>query len=366
MTKVRARQLGLKFPGITGRYNAITDVEGVLVGYHTIDGVSRDGKRIKTGVTAILPRGYQSEPQPVWAGCHALNGNGEMTGGHWIRDGGYFVGPVCLTNTHSVGIVHHAAVRWIVEHYHNIWQLNHLWAMPVVAETYDGVINDINGLHITEEDALAALNSATGGILAEGNIGGGNGMICYGFKGGTGTASRRFTVEGKDYTLGALVQANYGQREWFELFGVPVGKLMPEIPSGLERERGSIITILATDAPLMPHQLQRLARRAGLGIAKSGSPGGNNSGDIFLAFSTANAAPLPQLAGMHQSFEYLNDECFDALYLAAVESTHEAVINAMLTAEDAVMQRPAGICKAIDAQVLYQLIKQMNPAAVEA
>ncbi|KAA9003282.1 P1 family peptidase [Affinibrenneria salicis] len=365
MTKLRARQLGLKFPGVTGKYNAITDVSGVLVGYRTIDAVSHDDKLIKTGVTALLPRGYQTEPQPVWAGCCALNGNGEMTGAHWIKDGGYFVGPVCLTNTHSVGTVHQAAVKWMLSQYQAAWQANHLWAMPVVAETYDGVINDINGLHVTQDDALSALTSARDGALAEGNVGGGNGMICYGFKGGTGTSSRCFTLDGRQYTLGALVQANYGQREWFELLGVPVGALLTDpLPAGLERERGSIIVVLATDAPMMPHQLQRLARRAGLGIAKSGSPGGNNSGDIFLAFSTANAGALPQLAQTHRAFQYLNDEVFDTIYQAAVDSTHEAVINAMLAAEDAPMQKPQGICRAIDPQALYQLVKRRNPAAL--
>lgn len=365
MSKPRARQLGLRFAGQTGIHNAITDVPGVLVGYQTINGMSHTKKQIKTGVTAILPRGYQTEPEPVWAGYHSLNGNGEMTGTHWIKDGGYFVGPVCLTNTHSTGTVHQAAVRWMIEQYHETWDRHHLWAMPVVAETYDGVINDINGLHVTVDDALAALNAAHAGPLAEGNIGGGNGMICYGFKGGTGTSSRCFCIDGENYTLGALVQANYGQRSWFNLFGVPVGKIMDaELPEALTRERGSIIVVLATDAPIMPHQLQRLARRAGLGISQSGSPGGNNSGDIFLAFSTANAAPLPQISEAHLSFRYLNDECFDEIYLAAVESTHEAVINAMLAAEDSAMQKPQGICKAIDPQALYNLLKAENPSAV--
>ncbi|MCL2893400.1 P1 family peptidase [Brenneria tiliae] len=365
MSKTRARQLGLRFDGPTGAHNAITDVPGVMVGYRTINGVSSGGKQIKTGVTALLPRGYQREPQPVWAGCHALNGNGEMTGTHWIKDGGYFVGPICLTNTHSTGTVHQAAVRWMIEQYRETWERHHIWAMPVVAETYDGVINDINGLHVTVDDALAALNYAHGGPLAEGNVGGGNGMICYGFKGGTGTSSRRFAIDGEEYTLGALVQANYGQRSWFSLFGVPLGTLLDdELPEALRQERGSIIVILATDAPMMPHQLQRLARRAGLGISQSGSPGGNNSGDIFLAFSTANAAPLPQVAQAHQSFRYLNDECFDPIYQAAVASTHEAVINAMLAAEDAAMQKPQGICKAIDPQALYTLLQAANPLAV--
>lgn len=358
MAKLRARELGLPMPGKTGPNNAITDVPGVLVGYQTLDAVAANGKRVKTGVTAILPRGYQSEPQPVWAGFHAVNGNGEMTGTHWIEHGGYFVGPMCITNSHSVGIVHHAATRWTINHFADAWQAEHLWAMPVVAETYDGVINDINGQHVTEADALAAINSATSGALAEGNIGGGNGMICYGFKGGTGTASRILEIDGQNYTFGVLVQANHGQRKWLKVLGTPVGERWQEAaPNGLDRERGSIIVVVATDAPLLPHQLKRVAQRAGLGIGLGGTPGGNNSGDIFLAFSVANPRPLPQLAQARQSLEYLSDECFDAIYLATVQATEEAVLNAMLAAEDAPMQKPEGICPAIDGERLLAMMQ---------
>ncbi|ARU89841.1 P1 family peptidase [Pseudomonas sp. M30-35] len=361
MAKLRARELGLPMPGKTGPNNAITDVPGVLVGYQTINAVAANGKQVKTGVTAILPRGYQSEPQPVWAGFHALNGNGEMTGTHWVEHGGYFVGPMCITNTHSVGIVHHAATRWIINHYADAWQAEHLWAMPVVAETYDGVINDINGQHVTEADALAAINSATRGEIAEGNVGGGNGMICYGFKGGTGTASRSLEIDGQNYTFGVLVQANHGQRKWFKVLGTPVGERWEDAaPKGLERERGSIIVVIATDAPLLPHQLKRLAQRAGLGIGLGGTPGGNNSGDIFLAFSVANPRPLPQLTQTRLNLEYLNDECFDAIYLAAVQATEEAVLNAMLAAEDAPMQKPEGVCPAIDGERLRAMIQAQS------
>ena len=324
----------------------------------TLDYVADNGKLVKTGVTAILPRGRESEPQPVWAGFHALNGNGEMTGTHWIEHGGYFVGPVCITNTHAVGTVHQAATRWIIHQYGDVWQAEHLWAMPVVAETYDGVINDINGLHVTEADALAALDTASNGPIAEGNIGGGNGMICYGFKGGTGSSSRIFTVDGQTYTLGALVQANHGQRTWFKVLGTPVGEHWGEdAPDGLDRERGSIIVVLATDAPMLPHQLKRLAQRAGLGIALGGTPGGNNSGDIFLALSVANPRPLPQLSPTRQSLDYLSDECFDAIYLAAVQATEEAVLNAMLAADDAPMQKPKGICRALDGERLMAMMR---------
>lgn len=357
MAKPRARELGLAVPGTTGPHNAITDVPGVRVGYRTLDYLADNGKRVKTGVTAILPRGYAREPQPVWAGFHALNGNGEMTGTHWIEHGGYFVGPLCITNSHSVGIVHHAATRWTLRQYAEAWDANHLWAMPVVAETYDGVINDINGQHVSEADALAALDDAQDGPIAEGNVGGGNGMICYGFKGGTGSASRLIELDGQRYTLGALVQANHGQRAWLKVLGVPVGERWGEdAPVGLERERGSIIVVLATDAPLLPHQLKRLAQRAGLGIALGGTPGGNNSGDIFIAFSVANPRPLPQLAPTRLNLDYLNDECFDALYLAAVQATEEAVLNAMLAAEDAPMQKPVGICRALDGERLRQVL----------
>lgn len=358
--KLRGRELGLPFPGITGTHNAITDVPGVRVGYTTIDRATPDPTRwAKTGVTAILPRGFAREPQPVWAGYHALNGNGEMTGTHWIDDGGYFVGPLCITNSHGVGMVHHATVRWMIEHYAERWQHNHLWAMPVIAETYDGVLNDINGLHVREEDALAAIDGAQDGPLAEGNVGGGNGMICYEYKGGTGTSSRRVRAGGEHYTLGALVQANHGIRDWLQVLGVPVGRALADdhrIPQ-LDAERGSIIVVLATDAPMMPHQLRRLAKRAALGIGRGGTPGGNNSGDIFLAFSTANPRPMPQFADTRQSFDYLNDEAFDPFYLAAVESVDEAIVNAMLAAEDAPTQRPGGhLCKALCAKTLVELV----------
>jgi len=357
--KRRAREWGLPLPGTPAALNAITDVPGVLVGYRTLDSLAKNGKRIKTGVTAILPRGYQSTPQPVFAGIHVLNGNGEMTGSHWIKHGGHFLGPVCISNTHAVGAVHQAAVRWMLSQYQTEFTEHHLWAMPVVAETYDGVINDINGLHVTEDDALAALNSAASGAIAEGNIGGGNGMICYGFKGGTGTASRLIEIDGQTYRLGALVQANHGSRAWFRVLGMPIGERWDEPePEGLTDERGSIIVILATDAPLLPHQLERLAQRAGLGLALGGTPGGNNSGDIFLAFSTANARPLPQLSPSQVQLDTLNDEYIDPLYLAAVQATEEAILNAMLAAEDAPMQKPEGLCRALCGKRLMQLLKR--------
>ena len=360
MTKPRGRDLGLPFPGETGPHNAITDVPGVEVGFRTRiegDGPLRQGHGpVRTGVTAILPLGHAPEPQPVWAGMYALNGNGEMTGTHWIHDGGYFVGPVCITNSHSVGMVHHAATKWIIRTYGEAWQAEHLWAMPVVAETYDGVLNDINGQHITEADALSALEAAAPGPVAEGNVGGGTGMICYEFKGGTGTASRRLAVDGETFFMGALVQANHGSRPWLTVLGRRVGEAMTN-DRMFATEQGSIIVILGTDLPMAPHQLRRLAKRAAIGIGRGGTPGGNNSGDIFLAFSTANRGPIPQLAGPRRSLETISDEAFDPIYQAAAEAIEEAVINAMLAAEDMTSLRPPGlICRAIDAERLRALV----------
>ncbi len=356
MTKPRAREL-LGFPGETGTFNAITDIPGVEVGFTTR--IEEDGP-VRTGVTAILPLGRSGEPQPVWAGLHALNGNGEMTGSHWIRDGGYLVGPVCITNTHSVGIVHHAAVRWMIRTYGETWRRAHLWAMPVVAETYDGVLNDINGQHVTEADALAALEGAAPGPVAEGNVGGGTGMIAYEFKGGTGTSSRRLGLAGDTFHVGALVQANHGTRPWFTVLGRRIGEKMMQ-DRLFDAEQGSIIVILATDIPMAPHQIERLARRATIGIGRGGTPGGNNSGDIFLAFSTANRGTLPQLSGPWRTMTVINDELTDPVYLAAVEAIEEAVLNAMLAAEDMTTLRPPGkVCRALDGEALVRLMAQSS------
>jgi len=362
MTKPRARDLGLDFEGTTGTLNALVDVPGVLVGVKTRiegDGPLVTGRGpVRTGVTAILPRGRDKEPQPVWAGLYALNGNGEMTGSHWVRDGGYFVGPVCITNTHSVGMTHHAAAQWIIRHYAKAWEQEHLWAMPVVAETYDGLLNDINGQHLRAEDALEAIDSATGEHVPEGNTGGGTGMVCYEFKGGTGTASRLVSLAGTTHVTGALVQANHGSRPWFTALGVPVGRHLTE-DRLLDTEQGSIIVILGTDAPLLPHQLERLARRAAIGIGRGGTPGGNNSGDIFLAFSTANPRPLMQLAEPRFSLECLNDEVLDDLYLGAVEAVEEAVLNALVAAEDMTTLRPPGkVCRAVDHDRLVEVMRR--------
>lgn len=336
--KMRARDLRIDLSGETGPLNAITDVAGIAVGYSTIiEETPRPGRRlpVRTGVTAVVPRVDATEPRPVYAGFHRFNGNGEMTGSHWIEDGGLFAGPVLITNTHSVGMVHHAAVRWMLERYASTYTHEELlWIMPVVAETYDGILSDINGQHVREEHVFEALQAASTGLPEEGCVGGGTGMIAYEWKGGTGTSSRRVDVAGKGYTVGALVQANHGIREWLTVAGVPVGReLAASSPrSNLPAERGSIIVVLATDVPLAPHQLKRLARRAALGIGRGGTPGGNSSGDLFLAFSTANDRPLAHKAAPVFSIEVMNDDLLDPVYLAAVESVEEAVLNAMIAA----------------------------------
>ncbi|MEW2914950.1 P1 family peptidase [Leisingera sp. JC11] len=351
-TKLRARELGLPFKGETGPYNAITDIEGLKIGFTTLTDPDRN---IRTGVTAILPRGDASEPKPVWSGQYALNGNGEMTGTHWINDAGYFVGPICITNTHSVGMVHHGATRWMLDTYADYFRKEHAWAMPVVAETYDGVLNDINGQNVTAEHAIGALSSAASGPVAEGSVGGGNGMICYEFKGGTGTASRRIEIGGETYTVAALVQANHGIRPWLNILGMPVGELMPE-DRILEQETGSIIVILATDAPLSPLSLRQVAKRAAIGIGRGGSPGGNNSGDIFLALSVANEQRMPQVEAALTTRTELNMELLDPFYLAAVECVEESVVNAIVAGEDVPSFKPEGrVCKGIDTARLKAL-----------
>ena len=360
----RARNLGLDFPGNPGPNNALTDVSGVQVGYTTLQSgegplVVGEGP-VRTGVTAILPRGHAAQPVPVFAGSYALNGNGEMTGTHWIRDGGSFLGPVCITNTHSVGVAHHASVRWMLDTYQADFHDRHMWAMPVVAETYDGVLNDINGQHVTEQHVRAALDSAVGGTVAEGNVGGGTGMICYEFKGGTGTSSRRVELDGRTYTVAALVQANYGIRPWFTVLGVPVGQHLDQDRINSEQELGSIIVVIATDAPMLPHQLQRVAKRGAIGIGRCGSPGGNSSGDIFLAFSVANREALSSPTAAVANASYINDEHFDGFYEAAVQSTEEAIVNAMVAAEDmSTIKSPSGrICRALPHDQLIDIMQR--------
>ena len=359
--KPRARDLGLPFPGTPGPLNAITDIPGLAIGMTTLN---EPAGKVRTGVTAILPRAHERDLMPVWAGFYALNGNGEMTGTHWINDAGYFCGPICITNTHSVGMAHHATVGWMIDRYGHQFQSDHLWAMPVIAETYDGVLNDINGRHVTEAHVVAALKGATGGPVAEGNVGGGTGMICYEFKGGTGTASRRVEIgDGADKRVGhvgVLVQANHGNREWLTILGVPVGQHMPE-GRLLYKEQGSIIVTIGTDLPMLPNQLKRVAKRAAIGIGRGGSPGGNNSGDIFMAFSTGNAMPLPQAGAPIWRLDAVNDEMFDQIYMATVEAIEEAIVNAMIAAQSMTSLKPAGqMVAAIDHAELRAVMARYN------
>lgn len=353
MLKPRARDLGIPFDGTPGPMNAITDIPGVEVGLTTLiegSGVVQPGKGpIRTGVTAILPRGKAKAPSPVWAGHFNLNGNGEMTGTHWINEAGYFLGPICITNTHSVGMVHHAATRWMMETYDSHFVGDHGWALPVVAETYDGVANDIVGQHVTADHALAALNGAQPGPVAEGNVGGGTGMSTYEFKGGTGTASRRIGLGGKDYTVGALVQSNFGSRPNLMVRGVPVGREWPEdapLSQNRMHETGSIIVIIGTDIPLLPNQLKRIAKRGALGIGRTGSPGGHYSGDIILAFSTGNDIGLPRMTRdehpLFNAMQALGDHHIETVYNAVVDSVEEAILNALVAAETMPMAKFPG------------------------
>ncbi|MFT6285525.1 MAG: D-aminopeptidase [Alcanivorax sp.] len=367
----RARDLGLPFDGTPGQWNAITDVPGVEVGFTTLvegkDELQPGKGPICTGVTAILPRGISANPKPVWAGLFNLNGNGELTGSHWIQDAGYFLSPICITNTHSVGIAHHATVGWMIDQYDDYFTNYHSWAMPVIAETYDGAVSDICGRHVTEQHVLDALNSAIPGPVLEGNVGGGTGMQTYEFKGGTGTSSRSIDIVGQQYTVAALVQSNFGVRHELNILGVPVGKHMTDnafISETSGHEQGSIIVIIATDAPLLPIQLQRLAKRGAIGIGRTGTSGGHFSGDIMLAFSTGNKLDMPPLGAQQpRSFnlECINDAHCDIIYEAAVQAVEESVINAMVAAKSVPVIKPPGyILTAIDHDDLRKLMIKYN------
>jgi L-aminopeptidase/D-esterase-like protein len=326
--KPRARDLGIPLEGKPGPLNAITDVSNVEVGFATVI----EGKSVRTGVTAIHPRG-KADHDPVFGGIFSFNGNGEMTGTAWVEESGFVEGPVCITNTHSVGIVRDTVISWQVKK-NAMFQK---WSIPVVAETADGWLNDMNAFHVKPEHVLQALDSAKAGQFPEGNFGGGTGMICYEFKGGTGTSSRKLPEKLGGYTVGALVQANFGRRYQLNIAGVPIGQHITEdapFTSGENpfQEQGSLIVVLATNAPLLPFQLKRVAKRATLGMARTGSLGGNGSGDIFLAFSTANrgvAAP----AGESGSVKFMANDRLDPIFAAAALATEEAILNAMLAAE---------------------------------
>src|SRR2546426_5916862 len=336
-TKItRARDLGIPFDGIPGPLNAITDVAGVEVGYTTL--VRGEGKLVvgqgpvRTGVTAILPRGHASLNDPVYAGVFSLNGNGEMTGSHWVEESGFLEGPVVITNTHSVGVARDAVIAWRVKH-GAADKTGYWWSLPVVAETWDGWLNDTNGFHVKPEDVFHALDSAHGGAIEEGGVGGGTGMICYEFKGGSGTASRKIEIKvGKDkpaqsFIVGVFVQANFGRRALLTIAGVPVGK---EIPGSVYGEdTGSCIAVVATDAPLLPNQLKRLARRVSLGLARTGTISGNGSGDLFVAFSTANKNVWAADQVTH-AVQTISNDLMDPIFNGVVQATEEAVLNALV------------------------------------
>jgi D-aminopeptidase len=354
----RARDLGVPFEGNPGPLNSITDVAGVTVGQVTLIQDLDAGRKVRTGVTAILPRGPQSTNTPVFGAWFSLNGNGEMTGTAWIDESGELEGPVVLTNTHSVGVARDAVIAWRVKH-GGADKNGYWWSLPVVAETWDGDLNDINGFHVKPEHVWKALDDARGGAVEEGNVGGGTGMICHEFKCGTGTASRVIQEVGHGYSVGALVQANYGTRETLRIAGVPVGQQIRKDRSQTKPKRtgdnGSIIIVVATDAPLLPTQLKRIARRAGMGLARMGSYAGNGSGDIFLAFSTANA-PAVSSKQIGQATFIVNDR-MDSLLEATVQATEEAIVNAMVAAKD--MQGTAGrSVRALPHDQLVTLLKK--------
>ncbi len=358
---MRAREHGIVLGRLeAGPLNAITDVAGVRVGHTTL--IRGEGPRVvgegpvRTGVTVIVPHDGDTFIEPVFAGCHRLNGNGELTGLEWIRESGLLTSPIAITNTHSVGVVHDALLVHAVRAHDPDAEF---WSLPVVGETYDGVLNDMNGFHVRREHLDAALIGAAAGPVAEGSVGGGTGMICHEFKGGIGTASRVVPAEAGGFTVGALVQANYGSRDLLRIDGVPVGAAIPtsEVPSpwdaaealarartggrsgSLERGSGSIIVVLATDAPLLPRQCERLAQRAGLGIARMGGIASTGSGDLFLAFATANrglpgpaSEPAPG-SPIERTVRMLDDTRITPLFQAAVEAVEEAIVNALLVAE---------------------------------
>ncbi len=337
---VRARDLGIPFDGRPGRWNAITDVPGVEVGYQTLI----RGDAVRTGVTAIHPRGAAGAGDPVTAGVFAQNGNGEMTGLSWIEESGTFSGPVGITNTHAVGVVHAGIVAWTVRHHPHLAQV---WLLPVVAETWDGYLNDINGQHVTQETAIAALEAAAAGPVAEGSVGGGTGMSCYHFKGGSGTSSRLVSHAGTDYAVGVFVQANFGSRGELTLAGLPVGRLVtaddPMATFSLAPEgSGSVIAVMGTNAPLLPGQCKALARRVTLGLARTGTTGSHFSGDLFLAFSTGNPGAITPGAGRragggmagYDMLRFVPWGALNPFYAAVVQATEEAVANALAAGED--------------------------------
>ncbi len=329
MSRQRLRDLGIKlgeFP--PGPYNAITDVPGILVGHTTL--IYDEPRMARTGVTVIAPRDGDIYRDQCYGAYHAFNGNGEMTGVHWLAESGLIGAPIALTNTHQVGLVRDALVAYETQKY-----ADNQWLLPIVAETYDGWLNDINGFHLTQAHVFAALATAQGGPVAEGNVGGGTGMMCHWFKGGIGTASRQVTLASGAYTVGALVQANYGTRHHLRVDGVPVGQLIDTdkvpAPRPIHKADGSIIVVVATDAPLLPQQCKRLAQRATVGLARVGGTGYNGSGDIFLAFATGNHVPLHSETPV--PIHMLPNHQMDPLFDATAEAVEESILNALCAAE---------------------------------
>ena len=363
-TKPRARDLGVPFEGTPGSKNAITDVAGVEVGHQTLI----EGDDVRTGVTVVWPRGKASS-DPAFGGFFAQNGNGDMTGTHWLTESGFLDGPVLITNTHSVGVVRDAFLNWLVKNHRkpgtNTFDLG-FYTYPVVAETWDGVLNDINGFHVKPADVDAAIAAASSGPVSEGNVGGGTGMVCYGFKGGIGTSSRKLGASEGGYTVGVLVQCNCGTRRQLRIGGLPVGaELTRDQPraavQGLYREDvGSIIIVVATDAPLLPHQVQRLSRRATMGLARTGSTSGNGSGDIFIAFSTAN--PNAAAAKSPVNVAMLPNDSINPVFEATVQATEEAIVNAMVGAETMHGAR-GSVVTALPHDELQNLLKKYNRLA---
>ena len=362
--QIRARDIGIPFEGVPGKFNAITDVAGVEVGYTTL--VSGEGKLevgkgpVRTGVTAILPRGHDSLNDPVYAGFFSLNGNGEMTGTAWLEESGFLEGPVVITNTHSVGVARDAVIAWRIKQ-GAADKTGYWWSLPVVGETWDGWLNDINGFHVKPEDVWHALESAHGGAIEEGSVGGGTGMICYEFKGGNGTASRKIDMKDKtgtvrSFTVGVFLQANFGRRPQLTIAGIPVGKKIPgEV---YKEESGSCIAVVATDAPLLPNQLKRLARRVSLGLARTGTVSGNGSGDLFVAFSTANAGAANPDPLTH-SVETIPNDRMDPIFTAVVEATEEAIVNALVD-NQSMTGRDNHRVDALPLNRLRELLKKYN------
>jgi D-aminopeptidase len=361
--KPRARDLGVPFEGTPGPLNAITDVQGVEVGHSTIirgEGKLEVGKGpVRTGVTAVVPRGKATAADPVFAGVFDLNGAGELTGTHWIEESGFLEGPVMLTNTHSVGAVHQGTIAWRVRQ-GGPDATGYWWSNPTVGETWDGELNDINGFHVQQANVFEALDSARGGMVAEGNVGGGTGMICNGFKGGIGTASRKLSESAGGYTVGALVQCNYGRKSDLLVAGVPVGREIAG-KGAREDDAGSILIVVATDAPLLPHQLKRIARRAALGLARVGSIAGNGSGDLFLAFSTANPGAATTTGTATPTM--LPNDRMNPLFAATVQAVEEAIVNAMIAAETMTGANGYTV-KALPHDDLRRILKKYNRLSV--